>query len=235
MTSPGERGFLTAEWRNLLMLNYEVPPSLLLPYVPHGTELDARDGTHYASIVGFLFVDTPVRGCAIPWHRTFEEVNLRFSVRRAVSGEWRRGVVFIREIVPRTAIAVVARVMYGERYIRLPMAHLIDTTVRYLWRVGANENFIEAVAMSTPHAILQGSEEDFIAEHFRGYASTWRGTVEYRVTHPPWSIRSVDNPVLVCDAAELYGPAFSGILADTPASVFLVVGSSVCVYAGERL
>src|SRR6185503_10439864 len=105
----------TAHWRFLMMLNYEVDPSVLHPLVPRGTELDTWHGRTYASVVGFLFLDTRVLGLAIPFHRDFEEVNLRFYVRRREAEAWRRGVVFIKEIVPRWAIATVARVAYNER------------------------------------------------------------------------------------------------------------------------
>lgn len=37
-----------------------------------------------------------------------ERAQLRFYVRRRVDGEWRRGVMFIKEIVPRRAIAAAA-------------------------------------------------------------------------------------------------------------------------------
>ena len=106
--------FLTAEWRSLAMLNYVVDPALLAPMVPRGTELDSFDGRTYMSLVGFRFERTRVRGIWIPLHSDFDEVNLRFYVRRRVSGEIRRGVVFIREVVPRWAIAAVARAVYGE-------------------------------------------------------------------------------------------------------------------------
>src|SRR5689334_2274538 len=105
------RPFLRAEWRDLVMLNYESPAGLLDPLVPAGVELDRWRGTLYVSVVGFLFRDTRVLGIPIPFHRTFEEVNLRFYVRRELDGDVRRGVVFVRELVPRRAIATVARLL----------------------------------------------------------------------------------------------------------------------------
>src|SRR5215831_8133503 len=135
--------FLAAEWRSLAMLNYEVDPTLLAPLVPKGTELDRYTSRTYISLVGFRFERTRVRGLWIPFHSDFDEVNLRFYVRRTVGTEVRRGVVFIREVVPRWAIAAVARSVYGERYVALPMRHRISgpvseggrTTVKYAWRV----------------------------------------------------------------------------------------------------
>ena len=117
--------FLSAEWRYLAMLNYEINPAVLAPFVPRGTELDSFGGTTYASMVGFLFLNTRVLGVPVPFHRNFEEVNLRFYVRRFVDGEYRRGVVFVRELVPRRAIAWTANAVYGENYAAVPMAHTI--------------------------------------------------------------------------------------------------------------
>src|SRR5438128_566574 len=136
-----DRAFLTAEWRNLVMLNYAVDPRLLEKFVPAGTELDTWQGKTFVSLVGFRFLNTRVRGIAIPFHRNFNEVNLRFYVRRLEGNEVRRGVVFIREIVPRRAIATVARVAYNEPYVALPMSHRIESRtqggldVEYAWRL----------------------------------------------------------------------------------------------------
>ena len=132
--------FLTAEWRYLAMLNFEIDPAIIQPFVPAGTELDEHDGKNFVSLVAFLFLDTRVLGIPIPFHRNFEEVNLRFYVRRKTNDGWKRGVVFIKEIVPRSMIALVAQYKYNEPYIGLPMSHQIETragvlhSVRYNWR-----------------------------------------------------------------------------------------------------
>src|SRR5436305_10870786 len=131
--------FLTAAWHHLVMLNYEVPPALLASRVPAGTSLDFWNGKTYLSVVGFLFLQTKVLGIPIPFHRDFEEVNLRFYLRR----EERRGVGFIKEIVPLRAIAAVARIVYNENYVALPMRHRIEpaaplaagTRVEYGWKL----------------------------------------------------------------------------------------------------
>ena len=117
--------FLTAEWRDLVMLNYEIDPGILAGLVPAGTELDLWQGRALVSVVGFHFRRTRVMGVAIPGHSNFEEVNLRFYVRREGPEGWRRGVVFVKEIVPRFAIAWVARALYNENYVALPMRHAI--------------------------------------------------------------------------------------------------------------
>ena len=76
------RRFLTAEWRYLVMLNYQIEPDLLRPFLPQGTELDSWQGQTFVSIVGFNFLNTRLLGLPIPGHINFEELNLRFYVRR---------------------------------------------------------------------------------------------------------------------------------------------------------
>jgi uncharacterized protein len=237
------RPFLTARWRNLAMLNYEVAPEILAPLVPAGTELDSWQGRTFASVVGFLFLDTRVRGSAIPRHRDFEEVNLRFYVRREAEGGWRRGVVFVKEIVPRFAIAGTARLLYGEKYVSLPMRHAItgdptrgDLYVMYGWRLRGRWNGIGAVVGGSPQEAAPGSEEEFITEHYWGYSSLrGGGCVEYQVEHPRWRVWKLLRPVLDCDVAPLYGRQFAEPLTGEPSSAFLADGSEVAVYPGRRV
>ena len=241
------RTFLTAEWRWLAMLNYEVDPALLAPLVPRGTELDAWEATTYASMVGFLFLDTRVLGVPIPLHRDFEEVNLRFYVRRRGPEGWRRGVVFVREIVPRRAIATVARVVYEEPYVALPMRHRVELddsgaslrpggAVEYAWRWRGRWNALRAVTQGPPEPLRAGSEEEFITEHYWGYtARSGGGSAEYRVEHPAWNLWRTSEARLDCDAATLYGPEWTAPLAAAPRSAFVAEGSPIRVRAGARL
>jgi len=240
------RPFLTARWRYLAMLNYEVPPEVLAPLVPRGTELDSWQGKTFASVVGFLFLDTRVRGFAIPWHRNFEEVNLRFYVRRQAEDGWRRGVVFVKEIVPRLGVAAAARLLYGEKYVALPMRHSIagdpargGMYVMYGWRQPVFRGRwmgIGAVVSGAAQEAVPGSEEEFITEHYWGYSSLrGGGSVEYKVEHPRWRVWALQRPVLDCDVAALYGKPFADPLGAEPSSAFLADGSEVAVYPGRRL
>src|SRR5262244_3620514 len=172
--------FLTAEWRRLAMLNYEIDPAVLSPYVPHGTELDTWNGQNFVSVVGFLFLNTRVLGLPIPFHRDFEEVNLRFYVRRKADDGWRRGVVFVKEIVPRWAIATVARVIYNENYVARRMRRRIDLdeetiapngSVEYSWRDGGSWHRVRAKTSGEARPLVPDSEEEFITEHYWGYAA----------------------------------------------------------------
>lgn len=233
--------FLTAEWRWLLMLNYAVDPALLRPLVPVGTELDAWDGVTYASVVGFRFLRTRVMGVPIPFHRDFDEVNLRFYVRRKGPEGWRRGVVFVKEIVPRAAIAAVARWVYNENYVALPMRHRLDVgggggEAEYAWRHRGRWCALRGRARGKARPLEPGSEAEFITEHYWGYARQRDGgTVEYQVEHPRWTVWTVDAPALECDAAALYGPAWAPVLAGAPRSALLADGSAVVVRRGMRL
>jgi len=230
--------FLTAEWRYLAMLNFGVDPLVLKPLVPSGTELDEWQGHSFISVVGFLFLNTRVFGVGIPFHRNFEEVNLRFYVRRKADG-WRRGVVFVKEIVPRQAIALTARVLYGENYVALPMNHNIKGEgqtpkfVGYSWMFRGIENSFGVSVASEFAETLEGSDVEFITEHYWGYARRRNGrTVEYRVEHPRWltAVASVAN--FDCDVEGLYGSDFAEFLKAPPASTFLALGSEVTVFRG---
>lgn len=236
-----ERTFLTAEWHNLAMLNYEVEPSLLSPFIPSGTELDHWSGKAFASLVGFRFLKTKVCGIPIPFHRNFEEVNLRFYVRRTVGDEIRRGVVFIREIVPRWAIAAVARSVYDERYLALPMDHQVKQSesgmfVEYGWRSSVGWSRINISAEGSPELPAEGSQEEFITEHFWGYSAQADGTtVEYRVAHPRWRVWSGSVAKFEGDVTGLYGHELAAILASPPSSAFLAEGSEVTVFRGQKV
>ncbi|MEM7344759.1 MAG: DUF2071 domain-containing protein [Chloroflexota bacterium] len=239
------RRFLTAEWHYLAMLNYEIDPAILKPHVPAGTELDLWQGRTFASMVGFLFLKTKLLGVPIPFHQNFEEVNLRFYVRYKSAEGWRRGVVFIKEIVPRFAIAAVAQTVYGENYVALPMRHTIERegqtlqtngTVEYGWRFEKEWNFLKVQVAGEPTLLAADSEEAFITEHYWGYASQRNEkTVEYEVEHPSWRVWQTSQAHLYCNVAELYGPEFVESLSGTPSSAFLAEGSDITVYQGNVL
>jgi uncharacterized protein len=237
--------FLSAEWRHLAMLNFEVDPGVLRPFTPAGTEVDDWQGRTFVSVVGFMFLNTRVFGIPIPFHRNFEEVNLRLYVRRKASDGWRRGVVFVKEIVPRAAIALTARVVYGENYVAAPMSHHIKDNdgsavtpraVSYAWWFRGRENRIELTIEGEACEAAQGSDAEFITEHYWGYARRRDGrTTEYRVEHPRWRIARASAARLDCDVAGLYGNQFFEFLKVQPASAFLADGSDVTVFRGTTL
>jgi uncharacterized protein len=241
---PPDRVFLTAAWRYLAMLNFRIDPAALAPYVPAGTELDTWNGETLVSVVGFRFLDTRILGVPIPFHRDFDEVNLRCYVRRQVDGTVRRGVTFIREIVPRRAIALVARVAYNEPYIRCPMrsrapaAPAVDEpgVVEYAWRLGSRWHTVGLQTTGRAATVDAGSKEEFITEHFWGYTPQRDGTtIEYEVRHPSWRVWQVSGASLDCDVASVYGAAFVEALSARPCSAFLAEGSEVTVSRGRQI
>jgi uncharacterized protein YqjF (DUF2071 family) len=230
------RRFLTAEWRWLVMLNYEVDPKLVAPFVPAGTELDFHFDRTYLSVVGFQFWNTKIFGIPVPWHRNFEEVNLRLYVKRQVDDELRRGVVFIKELAPKRAVVTIANTLYNENYEWRQMRHVVEIdqpapSVHYEWRVGQQWNGVRAEATGESSPLVPQSLEEFIAEHYWGYTALRDGrTTEYRVDHPPWKVWQVSNARLDCDIAAVYGDPLVPILEAPPDSAFIADGSEIAVY-----
>lgn len=238
--------FMTAIWRHLLVINYDVQPELLMPLVPDGTVLDVWENRALVSLVAFRFLDTRLRWGSIPGHRNFSEVNLRFYVRhRAADGTWRRGVTFVKEIVPRVMIAALARWLFNEPYVSCPMRHRIDMlgatdgssgSVSYSWRTRGRWHSIAAETAGRPALPPTESEAAFTIEHYWGYtAQKGGGTKEYRVDHEPWRIWSVSRPTVTFDVATVYGPQWSEPLAQLPTLALVAEGSAVAVYPGHRL
>jgi uncharacterized protein YqjF (DUF2071 family) len=231
--------FLTANWRYLAMLNFAIDPKILQPLVPIDTELDFHEGQTFVSVVGFLFLETRVMGIQIPLHRDFEEVNLRFYVRRKCADEGRRGVVFVRELVPRQAIAIVARTFYGEPYSALPMRHNLEhkdgrVFAEYQWRRARRWETLAMTATGEPQTAAQASHEEFITEHYWGYTARRSGCSEYRVEHPRWRLWTAQTTKFDADVATLYGPQFVEPLAAPPVSAFIAEGSPIEVYRRTR-
>jgi len=234
------RPFLTAEWRWLAMLNYEIDPEVLKPFVPPGTELDSFNKITYVSVVGFLFLRTRVFGLPIPFHRNFEEVNLRFYVRRKCGDEWRRGVVFILELVPRALIAQVARTVYHEPYLAVPMRHQIKSDVagiecEYAWQRAGRWESLAASATGESITTDDNSEEAFITEHYWGYTAHRGRTSEYQVEHPKWRVWRAQKTSFDADVKTLYGEQFIAPLARPRRSAFIADGSPVIVRTKSML
>jgi uncharacterized protein len=233
--------FLTATWQHLLFMNYEVEQSLLAAHVPSGTELDLLDGRALVSIVAFRFLDTKICGVPVPWHRDFDEVNLRAYVRRKEHGKWIRGVVFVRELVPKPAIAWTARLLYNEPYRAVPMRHAIawnetGGSVRYQWKQAGAWHSVSASASGESQVIAEDSDTAFITEHYVGYTPQRDGgTVQYDVSHAKWRVWTLQSVDLQCDVATVYGPAWYEALTATPRSSFVCDGAPVAISFPRRL
>jgi uncharacterized protein len=242
--APRERGriFLSTEWRDLLMLNYEIDPVLLQPFVPRGTELDSFEGKTYVSLVGLRFARTKIFGSiSVPFHSDFDEINLRIYVRRREGSEIRRGVMFIREIVSLPAVTLVARLAYAENYVTMPLRHSINLTrlggsVEYTWKSKQQRFSVQAQTDGNPSRAAEGSLEQFISEHYWGYSRRRDGSsLEYHVQHEPWRIWRASNAAFEGDGAALYGSELGSVLSQPPRSAFIADGSAVLVHAARRI
>jgi uncharacterized protein YqjF (DUF2071 family) len=219
------------------MANYEVDPSLLESRLPAGTSLDLHEGKCFVSLVGFMFLDTRVLDFLVPFHVNFEEVNLRFYVVRETEDEVRRGVVFVKEIVPKAARAAVARTLYGEPYERWAMSNERSKThVGYNWSKGACSNSVSVTRGASLGVPAADSHGEFIIEHYWGY--TKRGenrTDEYRVEHPKWELFEAADPDIDVDFGCTYGEEFKFLKKRKPFSILLAKGSEIAVYKGKPI
>ncbi|MBI3135155.1 MAG: DUF2071 domain-containing protein [Bacteroidetes bacterium] len=227
--------FLKAEWRKLAIANYAIDPEVLKNYLPARTEPDLWNGTCYVSLVGFMFTNVRLLGMPIPFHRNFEEVNLRFYVKHKDGDEWKRGVVFIKELVPKSAITFIANTIYKEHYQTVPMAHhwkmadnLLD--IQYSWQTKNNMNRFRVLAENEATDLLPGSETEFITEHYWGYTRIRADkTTEYEVRHPRWKAYAVKSVEIDVDFGIVYGNDFQFLNGQKPVSVMLAEGSEISV------
>jgi uncharacterized protein len=220
--------FLKAEWRKLAMVNYAIDKKILAKYLPNNTEIDTWNGTSYVSLVGFMFLNTRVLGMKIPFHINFEEANLRFYVRH----HNKRGVVFIKEVVPKPALAWAANTLYKEHYETMPMKHsweIIDQSLEVEYRWKKEEwNTLRVSAEKQPVKIEAGSEEEYITVNHWGYTKVnAHKTYEYEVVHPIWEVYNTKSYSIGVDFGKLYGKNFSFLKNEIPKSVFIAEGSEI--------
>jgi uncharacterized protein YqjF (DUF2071 family) len=227
--------FLKAEWRKLVFANYAIDPSVLKKYVPPGTELDLWEGKCFVSLIGFMFLNTRLLGVKIPFHSNFEEVNLRFYVKRFENNAWKRGVVFIKEIVPKPALTFVANTLYKEHYETLPMQHKWEKNTKnravvYQWKKNEQWHSFKVIAALESSEIIKNSETEFITEHYWGYAKVRNfRTNEYEVTHPKWRHYKIESTEINVDFGAVYGSDFEFLSCVQPNSVMLAEGSKITV------
>lgn len=227
------RTFLRAYWKDIVMVNFQVPEEVLIPYLPYGTELDDFDNKFYVSLVGFRFLHSSIFGIPVPFYGSFDEVNLRFYVKRNLQNEVRRGVVFISELVPNRVTAFLANTLYKEHYGYAKMESAISTDgdikdIVYSWSKSQKSFWIAAKFENEESLMQPGSHEAFIYEHYYGYTKVnERETWEYRVNHIPWKTNKIIGCDISCDFEYLYGSSFSFLQSQQPHSVYNATGSEV--------
>ncbi|MFA7383633.1 MAG: DUF2071 domain-containing protein [Desulfurivibrionaceae bacterium] len=233
--------FLTAQLSRLILLNYEVNPSLLAPRLPTYTELDFYDHRAFVSLIGLHFSKPRIYGLPLPFYREYAQVNLRFYVRRRIErGNWRRGVVFIGQIVPHLPVAWAARSLFHENAVARNMdeANLSQSrnamTTEYGWRSGGQRYFIRAVYPDHPVLPEPGTVEEFLLERYWGYTRQQDGgCLEYRFSHPPWRICKAVEAETSPGLGDFYGPPFAGLFGKQPNSAFAANGSEVVLSRGH--
>lgn len=226
--------FLKANWENLIMANYEVEPSILKPYLPKGVELDFYKYKTYVSLVGFMFKKTSLFGVPIPFFGSFEEINLRFYVRKVEGKKIKKGVVFINETVPFKIVALLANKLYKEHYISIPTKNSINISeikhIHYEWKMKNKWNSITVQSDINKYQIEPSSIEEFIFERYFGFTKiSPTSTQEYKIHHPKWMTNKVLNTTIDCDFGSMYGDAFSNLNNHTPDSIIMAEGSQVNV------
>ena len=229
-----KRTFLKARWENLIMANYEVDPALLKPYLPKGVSLDYYKYKTYVSLVGFMFKKTSLFGIPIPFFGSFEEINLRFYVRKVEGKKIKRGVVFINETVPHKIVALLANKLYKEHYISIPTKNAIkiteDKSIQYGWKISGKWNSINIHATLEQNKIEPASMEEYIFERYFGYTKLSNdSTQEYQIHHPKWVTNKIVHSEINCDFEAMYGKSFKNLNHQVPDSVILAEGSSVSV------
>lgn len=235
--------FLTAMWQNLVIVSYEVDPMMLRPFLPLGTELDAFEGRHYVSLVCYQFTDTKIMGLAVPFHNNFTVVNLRFYVKRRRYAQWERGVVFIKQFVPKPAFCWVVNSLYNENYQVAHMQCQTDkkedsTSIEHIWVIKNKlKNKLKVTVFGDPMSVLSDSLHEHITDHYFGYVKQRdQSTKEFEVRHPPWRVWHhcyLEN--LQVNFESLFGRHFAFLDATTPSSLFVAGGSRVSVHKANDI
>ena len=227
--------FMNARWENLIMANYAIDPEILKPYIPNGVELDLFEGKAFVSLVGFLFRKSRIFGIPIPLLGSFEEINLRFYVKRKEGNQYKRGVVFINETVPYKPVAWLANKLYKEHYIAIPTKHRIavnqnEKEVEFQWKTPYQWNTIRVKASIFSGEMERGSLQEFIFEHYFGYTKISETvSQEYKINHPRWQVNEIKEYHIDCNFKEMYGDAFAKLENMEPEKVFIAEGSDISV------
>jgi uncharacterized protein YqjF (DUF2071 family) len=213
-----------------MVASFEADHKLLKEFIPHKTELADWNGKFYMSLVGFLFEKPSLLGIPSPIFRKFEEINLRFYVRRKIKNGWRKGVVFIKEIAPSSTIGLFAKWLYGENFISLPTKHSIkkiqdETQLCYNWKVRDGWNHMKLRYSNKELIPPPESLEAFIHDHFYGYTYGKNRSREFCIEHKPWKIFPGLSFGMKLNARELYGEAFSHYFNAPVSMPFLMDGS----------
>ena len=228
--------FLTARWENLVLITYKVKPDMLLPFIPAGLEPDTINGNGFISLVAFDFFDTKVKGVKIPLHVNFPEINLRVYVKN----KDKRGVIFIREFVPRFFISLTANKIYNENYKSASIKSHIEKNgsvfLSHTLKLKGKEYSINLQADNKPFQPAIDSTEHFFKEHEWGFGVNKKGqTLIYRVEHPFWEVLPVRKFEHNFDFGAIYGNEWKSLNSEEPYNITFAKGSEIKVFEGRLL
>lgn len=232
---------LTCKWKKLAFANYIVPPEVVEKHLPPFTEIDYFNENCFVSLVGFQFKDVEIAGIKVPFHTDFEEINLRFYVKRFDGENWRKGTVFLSEIADKVALSTLANSLLRENYKTLPTKQEVrkqanEWKAGYFWQFNSTWQYIKVTADATPLPTKKGSETEFIIHRLWGYGKhNEEVTNEYNISHPRWNTYKIKDYSVNVDFAKIFGPEFSILGAATPHSVILAEGSSISVKRMDKI
>lgn len=225
--------FLTARWQDLILITYDVDPGMLQPYIPEGLEADTINGRGFVSLVAFDFLDTKVKGLKIPFHVNFPEINLRIYVKN----KEKRGVVFVREFVPKTVIPLIANTIYNENYKAIKMKSSVEKNgaifINHTIEINKQEFHINLQAENKPYLPPADSTEHFFKEHEWGFGTSKAGKpLIYKVEHPFWNICPIRKYEHNFDFGVVYGKYWESLNNNAPYNITYALGSEIKVFEG---
>ena len=222
---------LTAYWTNLLAATFEADETLLNKFLPRGTELNTWHGKYLISIVAFMFSKPAILNISAPFYRSFEEINLRFYVRYKENDQWKKGVVFIKEIAPARIIGLTAGWLYQENFIYLPLKHKFYANnkcqyISYSCKVKNQWGHLNMVCSSKDNEPGSERVQTFVRDHYWGYTKkSNNNTAEFLIEHRLWKIYQATDYDLNLNIGEIYGKDFTDLFLQKPISVILMDGS----------
>ena len=235
----GNKKLMTANYSELVTVNFQIDPKILEPRVPRGLELDFFNDETYVSLVAMMLRDVRVWGIPIHVATGFEQVNLRFYVRRRIGNEFRRGTCFIKDYVSSSAAAWILGSLFKADFHRLKMKHdnsgfdgLPESVphVDYGWKAGDGWNRLRVKALSPMRETERETKHGFVLDHDYQYSQRKGKTLEYPSDRPDWTIWSASQASFQCDVKRLFGVEFAKPLGRRPSSIFVAKGSDVTIF-----
>ena len=240
VNQPTQKPLMRARFSELVALNFSIDPAILQPLVPRGLELDFFKDETYVSLIAMMLRDVRVFGFPIHIASGFEEINLRFYVRRRVGDSYRKGACFLKDYVSGAAAAWVLGRIFKAEFGRLKLKHKNSgfdpkeenaiPEVDYQWKVDDHMNRVRVKAREKVQRMGADTKVGFILNHNNEYSCRNGKTLEYAMARPQWVVWNAAQANFTCDVRKLFGPEFEKPLSRRPASVFVTSGSEVVIY-----